>query len=51
MTGEDVLELPTLGMRIVFLRRAAATGGELLEYDVIGRPRGFAAQGHVHPHQ
>jgi quercetin dioxygenase-like cupin family protein/uncharacterized protein YndB with AHSA1/START domain len=51
MTDEDVLELPTLGMRIVFLRRAAVTGGELLEYDVIGRPRGFPAQAHVHPHQ
>src|SRR5689334_9713509 len=38
-------------MRIVFLRRAAATGGELLEYEVVGRPRGFPAQAHVHPLQ
>jgi mannose-6-phosphate isomerase-like protein (cupin superfamily) len=51
MTGEDALELPTLGMRIVFHQRAAATGGELLEYDVIGRPRGFPVQAHVHPRQ
>jgi quercetin dioxygenase-like cupin family protein/uncharacterized protein YndB with AHSA1/START domain len=51
MTDEDALEIPALGMRIVFLRRAAATGGELLEYDVIGRPRGFPAQAHMHPHQ
>jgi quercetin dioxygenase-like cupin family protein/uncharacterized protein YndB with AHSA1/START domain len=51
MNGEDALELPTLGMRIVFRRRADATGGELLEYDVIGRPRGFPAQAHVHPRQ
>lgn len=51
MTGEDVLELPMFGMRIVFLKRAAATGGELLEYEVIGRPRGFPAQAHVHPRQ
>ncbi len=38
-------------MRIVFGRTAAETGGALLEYDVIGRPRGFPAQGHVHPNQ
>lgn len=40
-----------LGMRIVFLRTAAETGGELLEYEVVGRPRGFPAQAHVHPLQ
>lgn len=51
MTDGDELELPTFGMRIVFLRRAAATGGELLEYEVHGRPRGFPAQAHVHPQQ
>src|SRR4051794_16511580 len=38
-------------MRIVFRRTAAETGGEVLEYDVIGRPRGFVTQGHVHPGQ
>ena len=47
----DILEIPALGMRIVFVRTAAETGGAVLEYDVIGRPRGFPAQGHVHPHQ
>ena len=51
MSAEDALELPTLGMRIVFLQRAAVTGGELLEYEVIGRLRGFPAQAHLHPHQ
>jgi quercetin dioxygenase-like cupin family protein/uncharacterized protein YndB with AHSA1/START domain len=47
----DVLELPPLGMRIVFLRTAAETGGGSLEYEVVGRPRGFPAQAHVHPLQ
>lgn len=47
----DVLDLPLLGMRIVFLRTAAETRGELLEYEVVGRPRGFPAQAHVHPRQ
>ena len=47
----DTLEMPALGMSIVFGRTGAETGGALLEYDVIGRPRGFPAQGHVHPSQ
>jgi quercetin dioxygenase-like cupin family protein len=47
----DVLHIRRLGMRIVFGKTAAETGGELLEYDVIGRPRGFPAQRHLHPHQ
>ena len=38
-------------MRIVFVRTAAETDGEVLEYEVIGRPRGFPAQRHVHPRQ
>ena len=44
----DVLEMPSLGMKIVFRRTAQETGGELVEYDVIGHPRGFTTQGHVH---
>jgi quercetin dioxygenase-like cupin family protein/uncharacterized protein YndB with AHSA1/START domain len=47
----DVLEMAPLGMRIAFLRTAAETGGELLEYEVTGRPNGFPAQAHVHPRQ
>src|SRR5262245_53079574 len=43
--------MPNLGMRIVFRQTSAETGGALLEYDVIGRPRGFVVQGHVHPGQ
>jgi uncharacterized protein YndB with AHSA1/START domain/quercetin dioxygenase-like cupin family protein len=38
-------------MKIVFRQTTADTNGELLEYDVIGRPRGFVVQGHVHPSQ
>ena len=51
MNAEDALDIPPLGMRIVFLKRAAETGGESLEYEVVGRPRGFPAQAHVHPLQ
>ena len=47
----DVLDLPSLGMKIVFRQTSAETGGALLSYDVIGRPRGFVTQGHVHPSQ
>jgi quercetin dioxygenase-like cupin family protein/uncharacterized protein YndB with AHSA1/START domain len=47
----DILEAPTLGTKIVFIRTAAETDGAVLEFDVIGRPRGFTAQGHVHPRQ
>jgi quercetin dioxygenase-like cupin family protein len=45
---EDVLEMPELGIRIEILRRARDTGGELVEFDVIGRPRGMLRLGHVH---
>jgi uncharacterized protein YndB with AHSA1/START domain/quercetin dioxygenase-like cupin family protein len=47
----DVLEIPELAVRIEFRRTAAETDGELVEYDVIGRPRGFVAQQHVHSAQ
>jgi uncharacterized protein YndB with AHSA1/START domain/quercetin dioxygenase-like cupin family protein len=47
----DELELRNLGMRIVFRETSTETNGELLSYDVIGRPRGFVTQGHVHPSQ
>jgi quercetin dioxygenase-like cupin family protein/uncharacterized protein YndB with AHSA1/START domain len=47
----DVLEAPKLGVRVEFRKTAAETGGELLEFDVVGRPRGFIAQAHVHPGQ
>jgi mannose-6-phosphate isomerase-like protein (cupin superfamily) len=46
-----VLEMPTLGVRVEIRRTAAETGGELVEFDVVGRVRGFLAQPHVHPAQ
>jgi quercetin dioxygenase-like cupin family protein/uncharacterized protein YndB with AHSA1/START domain len=51
VTDKDTLEIPRVGVRIVFRKRAADTDGELLEYDVIGRARGFPAQAHLHPLQ
>jgi uncharacterized protein YndB with AHSA1/START domain/mannose-6-phosphate isomerase-like protein (cupin superfamily) len=47
----DVLEVPELGFRITFLRTSAETGGEVLEYEVTGKNRGFLRQEHVHPDQ
>ena len=47
----DVLEAPELGIRVEFRQTAAETGGELLEIDVLGRPRGFLTQEHVHTAQ
>jgi uncharacterized protein YndB with AHSA1/START domain/mannose-6-phosphate isomerase-like protein (cupin superfamily) len=46
-----VLEMPTLGVRVEVRRTAAETGGELVEFDVVGRARGFLAQPHVHSGQ
>jgi uncharacterized protein YndB with AHSA1/START domain/mannose-6-phosphate isomerase-like protein (cupin superfamily) len=47
----DVLDVAALGLRVELRRTAAETGGELLEFDVVGRPRGFIAQPHVHTRQ
>jgi mannose-6-phosphate isomerase-like protein (cupin superfamily) len=47
----DVLENPATGERLVFLRTAAETGGEVLEYELEFVPRGFAARNHLHPRQ
>jgi hypothetical protein len=46
-----VLEDPQSGDRLVFLRTAADTGGDLLEYELTFTPRGFAARNHLHPRQ
>jgi uncharacterized protein YndB with AHSA1/START domain/quercetin dioxygenase-like cupin family protein len=48
MTAGTVLHLPTLGVVIELRRTAEETGGELVEFDVVGRARGFLAQPHVH---
>jgi quercetin dioxygenase-like cupin family protein len=47
----DVLENPATGDRLVFLRTAGETGGELLEYELTFVPRGFAVRDHLHPSQ
>jgi quercetin dioxygenase-like cupin family protein/uncharacterized protein YndB with AHSA1/START domain len=39
------------GITVEFLRTGEDTGGEMLEMDVVGRPRGFLSQRHVHPSQ
>ena len=46
-----VLEMGPVGLKVKFLRTAEETAGELLEFEVSGRSRGFLAQGHVHPDQ
>jgi uncharacterized protein YndB with AHSA1/START domain len=44
----DVLDMTPLGCRVQLIRTAAETDGDLLEFDVLGRPRGFLVQPHVH---
>jgi quercetin dioxygenase-like cupin family protein len=46
-----VLDLAPLGVRVEMRRTAAETDGELVEFDVVGRARGFIAQAHVHAAQ
>ena len=46
----DVLEIPELGLRMLVLHTGEETGGELLDIEASGRPRGFLAQAHVHEH-
>jgi mannose-6-phosphate isomerase-like protein (cupin superfamily)/uncharacterized protein YndB with AHSA1/START domain len=43
-----VLDLSPLGVRVELLRTAEDTGGELFEFDVVGRARGIIAGPHVH---
>jgi mannose-6-phosphate isomerase-like protein (cupin superfamily)/uncharacterized protein YndB with AHSA1/START domain len=47
----DVLDMSALGVRVELRRTAQDTGGELLEFDVVGRARGIIAAGHVHVSQ
>jgi mannose-6-phosphate isomerase-like protein (cupin superfamily)/uncharacterized protein YndB with AHSA1/START domain len=51
ITTAAVLEMPALGVRVELRRTAADTDGELFEFDVVGRARGFLAAEHVHDHQ
>lgn len=47
----QALDLAPLGVRVEVRRSADQTAGELLEFDVVGRARGFLAQPHVHSRQ
>jgi quercetin dioxygenase-like cupin family protein len=47
----DVLDAPTLGVSIEFRRTTEETGGELVEFDLVGRPKGIITVPHVHPRQ
>ena len=49
--ANETLEMKQLGLRVRFLRTAEDTGGEVLDMEVEGRPRGFLSQRHVHPGQ
>jgi uncharacterized protein YndB with AHSA1/START domain/mannose-6-phosphate isomerase-like protein (cupin superfamily) len=46
-----MLNLDAFGVHVELLRTAEETGGELLEFDVVGRARGLLAQGHLHTTQ
>jgi quercetin dioxygenase-like cupin family protein len=46
-----MIEHPVTGERIAFRKRAADTGGELLEMDLFLAPGAFVATPHVHPNQ
>jgi quercetin dioxygenase-like cupin family protein/uncharacterized protein YndB with AHSA1/START domain len=46
-----VLDLTALGVRVEMRRSAAETGGELTEFDVVGRARGFLTRTHAHSRQ
>jgi uncharacterized protein YndB with AHSA1/START domain/mannose-6-phosphate isomerase-like protein (cupin superfamily) len=46
-----VLHMPGLGVRVELRTTAADTAGELIEFDVVGRARGFLAVEHTHDHQ
>jgi uncharacterized protein YndB with AHSA1/START domain/quercetin dioxygenase-like cupin family protein len=45
------LEITKLGVRIEIRKTAQDTEGELFEFDVVGRARGFLTQAHVHTRQ
>jgi quercetin dioxygenase-like cupin family protein/uncharacterized protein YndB with AHSA1/START domain len=46
-----VLDAEKLGVRIEIRATSASTGGEYVEFDVVGRARGIVAQPHVHATQ
>jgi mannose-6-phosphate isomerase-like protein (cupin superfamily)/uncharacterized protein YndB with AHSA1/START domain len=51
VTPGDVLDVVALGVRLEIRRTSEQTGGELVEFDVVGRARGFLTQSHLHATQ
>lgn len=51
MSTGRVVENPATGERIVLLRSAADTAGELLEFELSLAPGGHVPSGHLHPEQ
>jgi quercetin dioxygenase-like cupin family protein/uncharacterized protein YndB with AHSA1/START domain len=47
----DVLDLSPLGVHVEIPRAPAQSDDEVFEFVVVGRPRGFLAQSHVHTRQ
>jgi quercetin dioxygenase-like cupin family protein len=47
----DVLDVPALGVSIEIRRTTEQTGGELVEFDVVGQPQGLITVPHIHPAQ
>jgi len=47
----ETLNIDALGFQVLLERTAAETGGEELQVEVVGRPRGFITQEHVHATQ
>jgi mannose-6-phosphate isomerase-like protein (cupin superfamily) len=47
----DSIENPVTGERVVFIRTAVETDGELCELETVVQPGGFVATAHVHPEQ
>jgi mannose-6-phosphate isomerase-like protein (cupin superfamily)/uncharacterized protein YndB with AHSA1/START domain len=47
----DVLDVAALGVTLEIRRTSQDTGGELVEFDVVGRARGFLTQAHLHAKQ
>ena len=45
------LQVTRLGVVVEIRKTGEDTGGELVEFDVIGRARGLIAQAHVHTQQ
>ena len=50
-TAPEALDMDPFGIRVEFQPTGREKSGDLLEMDVIGRPRGFLSQRHLHPSQ